>query len=138
MQQLIFEAAWDKTIAPIDRDNITSLFRKTTNENKENVEIIPIRQAINHNEDLLVIVLIHNFSNEDFPLRNVYASYLEADELIAEHDFTFPQVNIQRKTSMPWTFIFPKVSWHRSPSFENSRLQIEKEKKTLQTGKSLQ
>ena len=76
MQQLIFEAAWDKTIAPIDRDNITSLFQKTTNENKKNVEIIPISQAINHNEDLLVIVLIHNFSNEDFPLKNVHASYL--------------------------------------------------------------
>lgn len=129
MQQLAFEAAWDKTIAPIDRANIISLFQETVDKNEQDLVTVPIRQAVNHNEDLLVMVLIHNFSNADFPLTDVHASYTEADELIAELDFSFPQLNIRQKTSMPWTFIFPKVTWQKSPSFENGRLQVSKKKK---------
>ncbi|MHA6252651.1 SLAP domain-containing protein [Oceanobacillus sp. CAU 1775] len=108
MQKLIFESAWDKTIAPEDRLKIETLFNETKNDPAEAIKPLPISQAYNHKEDLLVIVLIHNFTDKEFTFDNLDVVYKEGDKEIAAHHFTFSNLKLPEKTSMPWTFIFPK------------------------------
>lgn len=122
MQKLIFESAWEKTIAPADREKIISVFHETKNEGDGTIKFIPLKTAVNHEESLLITVLIHNFTKELFPLQGLRLTYTESTQSVAEYDFSFPHVTIESRTSMPWTFIFPKTSWIREPSFENSGL----------------
>lgn len=125
MQTLQFETAWDKTIAPADRENIEFLFEETKEKNNENVAFLPIRQDYNHRQDLLVIVLLHNFTDQAFSFENIDLAYLEKDQLIAAHHFSFQNLTLPAKTSMPWTFIFPKTAQKAKAAFESGRLIIQ-------------
>lgn len=122
MQILQFEAKWDKTIAPADRENIENLFEETKHMDNENIVLLPIRQDYNHRHDLLVIVLLHNFTNQVFPFESIDLSYLEKGRLIAAHQFSFPKLTLPANTSMPWTFIFPEATQKDKASFENGQL----------------
>lgn len=125
MQRLVFEAAWDKTIAPIDREFITKTFHETKDNPKEKIIFTPIRQAINHQGSLLVTVLIQNFTNDSsLLLENIHVIYKENNELIAEHSFSHPHVTITKKTSMPWTFIFPSSSLVQDPALQSGTISI--------------
>lgn len=124
MQKLIFEAAWDKTIAQQDRETIEQLFQKTKTNDTNAIEAITVSQAFNHKEDLLVIVLIHNFHDEVFSFDKIEVTYLEKETEIAAHHFSFPKLKLKSKTSMPWTFIFPKKSQLAQATLKNGILKI--------------
>lgn len=122
MQKLEFETAWDKTIAPEDRSTIEKLFQKTKGKQTDEVTILPIRQAFNHRNDLLVIVLLHNFTDDILSFESINVVYMENDITIAQQEFSFPHVTLKPKTSMPWTFIFPETTRTQEATLENGRL----------------
>ena len=125
MQKLLFEEKWDKTIADTDRTRIEQIFQKA-NIQKTNKLFIPIRQAINHKQDLLVTVLIHNLNNSSIHFSNKSLSYYEDDIRVAEYTFTLPSLSVEPNTSMPWTFIFPNKSLHAYPTLKNGELIVKK------------
>lgn len=124
MQQLQFEASWDKALSSKDRQNIERIFNETTHLPESNVQFIPIREAINHEESLLVTVLVHNFSDYPLIFENTRLLFTIEGEAIADKIFTLPGFTVPAKVSMPWTFIFPKGSYQDQSSFENGRLEI--------------
>ncbi|WP_054708971.1 SLAP domain-containing protein [Bacillus sp. JCM 19041] len=104
MQQLLFEDAWDRTIADEDRAEIIRLFTESADRGER---FIPVRAAINHRGDLLVTAIVQNTSTRVSEFKNKQVVYEEAGELVAEHLFSVDQLNLPPETSMPWTLIFP-------------------------------
>ena len=107
MQNLQFEAAWDKTLSDMDRDLITQVFNKQKVP-LDTVSCDLIRSARNYNNYFLVTVLIHNatateqmFTERDVSLQTKHGRY--------KQKFTQPKLVIPSYTSMPWTFIFEHV-----------------------------
>ncbi len=105
MQKLYFEPAWDKTIAPTDREKITHHFQQQTKQLQDGVHMSFLRNARNYKGELLVTVLIHNFEDINFRLNNTVISYYEQGKQSANAMFSLP-CEIAGNTSMPWTFIF--------------------------------
>jgi SLAP domain-containing protein len=103
MQTLYFEPAWDKTIAPADREKIIDHFHSLHFE--DDIHFSFLWEAINHKRERLVTVLIHNGEDTSLPLQDVAITYNKNGEQIAAGIFTLP-LEIPGKTSMPWTFIF--------------------------------
>ncbi|WP_312095914.1 SLAP domain-containing protein [Niallia sp.] len=124
MQQLQFESSWDKQIAPQDRENIEKIFKETKDLNSSSVVFSPIREAINHRDALLVSVLVHNFTEHPLTLIDAKLHYSVNNEVIAEKDFTLPDLVIPSQVSMPWTFIFPKDSYSVQNAFKSGRLEL--------------
>jgi len=106
MQQLFFEAAWDRTISDQDRRYITELFEAKDHEKGKGLESTYIHHAINHRGDLLYTVMLHNYQDIAYAFVDKNASLQDPDGNIITEKFTIP-VNISPRTSMPWTFIFP-------------------------------
>ena len=124
MQMLRFESSWDKTLSDKDRVIIQQLFLETSRFNNESIQFVPLWQAINHKGDLLVTVLIHNFTKHARLFQDNKMHYLENKEIVAEHIFTLPSLIIKAKTSMPWTFIFPKDRLLCHATLENAQLEL--------------
>lgn len=103
MQKLFFEPAWDKTIAEVDRELITKHFR--TLQPKDNVYLSFLREAVNHKNELLVTVLIHNGQRDPLQIEETAIAYQPAHKSTIVSVFHLPLL-IPAKTSMPWTFIF--------------------------------
>ncbi|WP_210468090.1 SLAP domain-containing protein [Sporosarcina sp. 6E9] len=103
MQTLYFEPAWDKTIAPADRDKIKVHFQSRHLVN--NIQFSFLWDAINHKAERLVTVLILNGKETSLPTRDIVIAYNQDSRQIATGIFTLP-LAIPAKTSMPWTFIF--------------------------------
>ncbi|MDC3417381.1 SLAP domain-containing protein [Aquibacillus salsiterrae] len=106
--ELTFEAKWDKTLSVKDREHIKQVFLESVETLDKQVTFTPLWQAINHENNLLVTVLVHNPTNVPLSFRDKRLCYTEQEEIIAEHSFTIPTLTLQPGTSMPWTFIFPK------------------------------
>ncbi|QCR31201.1 SLAP domain-containing protein [Lysinibacillus sp. SGAir0095] len=124
MQQLQFEASWDKALAAKDRLNIEKIFDETKHQDYSGVLCTPIREAINHEEALLVTVLVHNFTDDPLRINNTRLLYSIHGEAIADEVFTLPALTIPPKMSMPWTFIFTKGSYKPQSSFKDGQLEI--------------
>ena len=124
MQLLRFESSWDKTLSDKDRVMIQQTFLETNVPNDEGIHFIPLRQAINYKGDLLVTVLVHNFSKQIHLFQGENLHYFENNKVVAEHIFTLPSLIIESKTSMPWTFIFPVASLTGHLTLENARLKL--------------
>lgn len=103
MQTLYFEPAWDKTIAPADREKITKHFQSQHFE--DGVHFSFLWEATNHKGERLVTVLINNSEETALTLKNTVITYVHQDRKIATGAFTLP-LKISSKSSMPWTFIF--------------------------------
>ncbi|WP_430787312.1 SLAP domain-containing protein [Virgibacillus flavescens] len=121
MQRLIFESKWDKTIAEQDRDRIKQIFNNADLAPDINIQFTPISQAKNHRGELLVMVLIHNTSNEDFSFLDRRLSYIVNETVFAAHTFSY-SLTVEKQTSMPWTFIFPRDSFSSSEDFKGGVL----------------
>lgn len=106
MQQLFFEAAWDRTISDQDRRHITELFEAKDHEKGKGLESTYINHATNHRGDLLYTVMLHNYQDIAYAFVDKNASLQDPDGSIITEKFTIP-VNLSPRTSMPWTFIFP-------------------------------
>ena len=107
MQQLQFESSWAKALSAQDREFIEKLFNDTKQQHDSTIVFSPIRQAINHRNELLVTVLVHNFSQHPLLFDHTRLVYSNETEVLAEHVFTLPTLTIPAQVSMPWTFIFP-------------------------------
>ncbi|MGM9943617.1 MAG: SLAP domain-containing protein [Lysinibacillus sp.] len=108
MQQLRFESSWDKALSAQDRDYIEKLFNDTKEQQHHSTIVFsPIREAINHRNELLITVLVHNFSQNPFTFEKTRLVYSNEQEILAEKEFTLPSLTIPPQVSMPWTFIFP-------------------------------
>ncbi|RTR33986.1 SLAP domain-containing protein [Robertmurraya yapensis] len=124
MQHLQYESSWDKALSTQDRINIERIFNDTKHQNDSKILFTPIREAINHNQDLLVTVLVHNLTSEPFLFQNNRLRYSIHGELVGEHIFHLPRLKIPAQVSMPWTFIFPKGNYRTRTSIENGRLEV--------------
>lgn len=105
MQKLQFESAWEKTIAPDDRQTIEDIFNKEVTSLTSGVHFSFLWQAINHKGDRLVTVLIHNCEKTNLHIENTVVTYHQQEQVIATGTFTLP-CNVDSYTTMPWTFIF--------------------------------
>jgi len=124
MQQLQFEAAWNKTLCTEDRELIQTIFNETKNVDNSGIHFSPIREAFNHKKELLVTVLIHNFTQNPYMFDNTRIVYENTQEIIAEKLFTFKSLVIPPFVSIPWTFIFPEDSYTKKTSLSNGQLRI--------------
>lgn len=114
MQKLLFESAWEKTIAQVDREIITQHF--LTLQPKDDVYLSFIREATNHKNELLVTTLIHNRQAVPLQIEETTIAYQPAGQLMKTGLFHLP-ITIPEMTSMPWTFIF-------SPSNETEQAPV--------------
>lgn len=127
MQQLAFEAAWDKTISKQDREEIELAFQKSLTKLKD--EAIPFTTiwiAQNYKEELLVTALVHNQTNEPLRFHQTSVELWDGDKRLANHIFTIPSLHIKANTSMPWTFIFPRESYELPETIKNGKLKLGK------------
>ncbi len=115
MQKLFWESAWDKTIAPADREKITTHFHKHLPHLLEEVHLSFYKKAINHKNELLITVLVHNPRDVVLHLHDVGITFEEEGQKIASGIFNVP-VEIDKHTSMPWTFIFSPSNETSAPS----------------------
>ena len=113
--QLQYEKSWDKALASVDRTRIEQLFLHA----KKSENFTAIREAVNHQETLLISVLIHNRSEKTLVFDQTSLDYELDGQHIAMALFTLPQLKIPPHTSMPWTFLFPKGSYCPSPPSAN-------------------
>jgi len=109
MQKLYFEPAWDKAIAPADREKMIHHFQQQTKQLQDGVHLSFLWKARNHKGEQLICVLIHNFEEFNFRIHDTVISYYEKDKLKANYTFSVP-CEIAGNTSMPWTFIFPETN----------------------------
>lgn len=124
MQYLRFESSWDRTLAAQDRRKIESIFSNTKNQSGEDISFSPIREAMNHKEELLVSVLVHNFTEDIITFNGTRILYSKQGVILADNTFTLPKLAIPSQVSMPWTFIFPKDSYIPKTTLENGQLEI--------------
>lgn len=103
MQKLYFEPAWDKTIAAIDREQIMKSFREI--EMRQDIHLSFLWTAVNHKNEQLVTVLIHNPEDEPLEFKQIAIGFQKDSKPVETALFTVP-LKIPSKTSMPWTFIF--------------------------------
>lgn len=125
MQTLKFEYSWDKALSHKDRKTIEAIFLETCNFNNGSIQLIPLWQASNHKGELLVTVLIHNFTQCTYNFNETLIGYSEHNELLAKHLFTISSLVIPPVTTMPWTFIFPiEKSFKNISPLQNGLLTI--------------
>lgn len=111
MQQLYFHPAWEKTISEQDRQLIETLF-DTTYTQVDDVMMSPVlRVAFNHQQQLLVTALVHNFTHHSTTFSERLVA-IRCDLYVEEQVMTIPQLTIAPFTSMPWTFMFPANELH--------------------------
>lgn len=123
MQQLKFEPSWDKALSSKDRNMFQEVFAKTCVHDTNRTQLVPVWHASNYKGELLITVLIHNFTNQTLTFHNTTLRYIEEDNVAAEHIFTHPSLIIESEVSMPWTFIFP-VECLNNPVHQNGMLEI--------------
>lgn len=111
MQQLQYETSWEKALAAQDRHNIEKIFNESKHLNSSDIICSPIRQAVNHKQQLLVTVLVHNFTDNPLTFNNTRLVYRTQQQIIADDEFTLLTLTIPPFVSMPWTFIFPEFSY---------------------------
>lgn len=113
--KLVFEAAWERAIAPIDRKQIEQLFLETKDYSNHTI----IRTAINHKQQLLISVLLHNHSDEERRFSNQPIRFQSI-----EQNFSIDALVIAPRTSMPWTFIFDSTIGYHSEIIEDCDFEI--------------
>lgn len=119
MQKLEFESSWAKALSSKDREEIEKIFLETKKAGNHDLLISPIRQAINYKGELLITVLVHNFTQQSITFNQKKLVYIENNKIIAQSTFTHPTLSIHPSISMPWTFIF-SVDSLKSPAKLNS------------------
>lgn len=124
MQKLVFESSWNKALSDKDRKAIENTFLETSKNHNDTIQLTPLWQAFNHKGELLVTVLIHNFTQHSFSFNGTKLRYSVNKEILAEHIFTRPLIEIQAKCSMPWTLIFPKEHLDNKLPIKNGYLEI--------------
>ena len=123
MQQLYFHPAWEKTISDKDRELIETLFENTYTNTYDMLTSPLLRAAINHKGELLVTVLVHNFTHHATTFKKRSVSISSGDVFI-EQTFTIPDFIVAPFTSIPWTFIFEPNEQFQSIHLNEIELEI--------------
>jgi SLAP domain-containing protein len=123
LQKLVFESAWDKTLAPKDRSEIERVFSVINTEEKKEKQAVILKTAFNHKQEFLVTVLLNNYSRIPMSLLGKKVVYKEKDQTIGEFESSYT-LEVPAQTSMPWTFIFSAGSLDDTPSGESRELVI--------------
>jgi SLAP domain-containing protein len=122
--KLVFDPAWEKAIAPQDREAIKILHHQNPVVYGE-VRWTPIRVAMNHQNSLLAMVLIQNGLTKDFTAEGINLTYIEKDRgVIAKSAFNLPNVRIRTGFSMPWTFVFPEHAIVKRPLLNQWHIEL--------------
>lgn len=125
MQNLQFESSWEKAISIKDRELITEIFQNSNMKDGQIIRLVPIWEALNYKGEILITVLIHNFTDIEQIFQKQKIAYIEKETIIAEHTFTIPQLTIKPNTSIPWTFIFPVKSLRMKDIRGNGKLELQ-------------
>ncbi|MEK9199005.1 SLAP domain-containing protein [Ureibacillus sp. 179-F W5.1 NHS] len=112
MQQLQFEQSWNKALSTQDRSMIEELFQQTKELKTSGVHFSPIRLSYNYKKELLITVLVHNFTDRPLTFHNTSLVYRTLEKIVAEKNFTIPALSVPANVSMPWTFIFSENDYH--------------------------
>lgn len=121
MQQLVYHPAWEKQLSTQDRTLIENMFEQTFHEQNDLIDAVFIRAAFNHQDELLVTVLIHNFTHRAIGINETFVQLSQGD-LFFEQKFTVPS-RIAAFSSMPWTFIFEPNEQFKE--LDLTKLQVE-------------
>ncbi|WP_047985954.1 SLAP domain-containing protein [Ornithinibacillus californiensis] len=123
MQTLKLEATWEKAISEKDRSLVQRVFEQES-FNGEPIQFTPLRMDRNYKGELLVIVIVHNTTDEEKKFMNDKISLVHGEVTLAEYVFTLPNLVVEAKTSIPWTFIFPVGSYKDSEGLSEGVLKI--------------
>jgi SLAP domain-containing protein len=123
LQKLVFESAWDRTLAERDRLEIERIFSEINAEGKEGYQAVLLKTAFNHKREFLVTVLLNNYSKIPMSLLGKMVVYKEKNRTIGEFESAYT-LEIPAETSMPWTFIFPAGSLTDPPNGDSGELII--------------
>jgi SLAP domain-containing protein len=123
LQKLVFESAWDRTLAERDRLEIERIFSEINAEGKEGYQAVLLKTAFNHKREFLVTVLLNNYSKIPMSLLGKKVVYKEKNRTIGEFESAYT-LEIPAETSMPWTFIFPAGSLIDTPNGDSGELII--------------
>lgn len=123
MQKLVFESAWDRTLAQKDRREIERIFSEIVVEGKKGNQAVLLKTAFNHKREFLVTILLNNYSKIPMSLLGKKVVYKEKNRTIGEYESAYTLV-IPAQTSMPWTFIFPAESLIDPPDGDSGELII--------------
>jgi SLAP domain-containing protein len=124
LQKLVFESAWDKTLAPKDRSEIERVFSEIKDKEKDVHQAVILKTAFNHKQELLVTVLLNNYSKIPMSLLGKKIVYKENGQALGKFESAY-KLEVPAQTSMPWTFIFPSGSWEGALSGESGELEID-------------
>lgn len=116
MQNLKYEDAWARAISDKDRLLVERAFEEK-NLTDEPIQFSTLRIDRNYKNELLILVLVHNITNEEITFNKKRINYMHGEKLIGDYEFTLPSLIVPPRTSMPWTFIFP-VDSHSSHDTE--------------------
>ncbi|WP_010098658.1 SLAP domain-containing protein [Ornithinibacillus scapharcae] len=64
MQNLTYEAAWERAISDKDRSLVEKTFEEVTLTDKP-IQFTTLRIDRNYKNELLILVLVHNITNEE-------------------------------------------------------------------------
>ena len=119
MQKFIFDPSWDRALSESDRQDILTLFGNT----KTSTDMFPLLwTAVNYKGELLITVMIHNFSDNPIDFANTVLQYKVNDEVLAQHRFDLPNVKLDSTESTVWTFIFPVDSLKKEATTKIGKL----------------
>ncbi|MCF6138983.1 SLAP domain-containing protein [Pseudalkalibacillus berkeleyi] len=123
-ERLLFDPAWEKAIAPRDRESIEQLHQSHPVVNGE-LSWTPINVALNHQGSILAMVLIQNGLEETFTAENLSLIYREHTRgVVAEANFQLKQVQVPSGASMPWTFVFPEQTVRKRPRLSDWQVEV--------------
>jgi SLAP domain-containing protein len=123
LQKLVFESAWDRTLAQKDRHEIERVFSEINTEGNEGYQTVILKTAFNHKREFLVTVLLNNYSKNSLSLLGKKVVYKEEDQIFGEFESAYT-LEVPAQTSMPWTFIFPARSLIDPPDGDSGELII--------------
>ena len=124
MQQLYLHPTWEKAISPQDRTRIEQLFEETYDQVDDVIMSPVIRVAFNYKKELLVMVLVHNFTHHAARFQN-RSVFLRCGDYMEEQPFTIPALVVPPFSSMPWTFIFKPDPVHETLPLNELLVDIE-------------
>lgn len=120
---MVFESAWDRTLAEKDRNEIERVFSEINAEGKEGYQAVLLKTAFNYKQEFLVTVLLNNYSKIPMSLLGKKVVYKEKDQILGEFESAYT-LEVPAQTSMPWTFIFPAGSLIDPPDGDSGALII--------------
>ena len=124
MQQLSFHPTWEKTISEKDRLLVEKLFEQTYDKVDDLIMSPVLRAAINYKKELLVTVLVHNYTHHSVTFHN-RSIFIHCNNFDEEQVFTIPDFVLAPFTSMPWTFIFKANPFYEQLDLNQILLEIE-------------